>query len=423
MATNHHMTDRAATGAAVAPALPRRRGTGARLAGLGFAAVVLGLVGLNGWWLVRETWPLADLKAVAAWVGQGRYGEAEEALREHLRRSPHHGEARMLRARLRILRGDRLGGAAELHRVPDWWPAKREALFAEGQAYRSLDRARPAEEAWRACVKDDPLHPTRSEYFVGAAEGLLEVFAPEARMDEARAVLWELYPQVATRDRPMVLNKWLQTHLLRVEARDAVPLLRRFVQADPADGAARRGLALLAQAAGDDAEADRQLSAALAVRPDDVATWRVRLETLATRGDQAGLLAAVQGLPATAAADPVIWGYRGRALQAAGDLRGAAGAFGRALEWRPFDEELYYRLSQVERRLGATARADADLRRSQSLRATRVQIAPAAEAFRTAFQEDNRRDMAAAAGRLASLCEALGWPHAAEAWAALARSP
>ena len=124
-------------------------------------------------------------------------------------------------ARVLLLRGDRLGGADQLHLVPDWWPGKREALFNEGQAYRGLDLARRAEAAWKLCVRDDPHHPTPDAYLFGAAEGLLEIYGAEERWDEAGAVLWEVYRQVGPAHHARVLNKWLQTRLVRIEPMSA----------------------------------------------------------------------------------------------------------------------------------------------------------------------------------------------------------
>ena len=72
----------------------------------------------------------------------------EPILREHLRRSPHDGEARMMLARALAGRGDLLGCARQLHEVPFWSPRKAEALFREGQSYLKIDRAKDAEDAW-----------------------------------------------------------------------------------------------------------------------------------------------------------------------------------------------------------------------------------------------------------------------------------
>ena len=117
------------------------------------------LVGFNLWWYWRDTRPLPGLDTISGWIGKGQDDQAEPALREHLRRAPNDGEARMMMARLLGARNDLLGCARQLHEVPFWWPTKADALYREGQAYFMIDRAKDAEAAWLAVTNHDPLHP------------------------------------------------------------------------------------------------------------------------------------------------------------------------------------------------------------------------------------------------------------------------
>jgi tetratricopeptide (TPR) repeat protein len=395
------------------------------LARLVLTVAILALVGLNAWWLVRDAWPAPEMSQVKILFARRQFGEAESALREILRRSPHHGEARMLLARVLLLKGDRLGGAAELHEVPSWWPAKRDAAFAEGQAYRDAGRNRQAEEAWKLCIADDVFHPMNPEYLAGAAEGLLGLYAAEGRWDEARAVLWEIYAQLGASARPKVLNKWLQTVFWRIDPKEPSQMLRRAVAADPDDWGAHLGLARVAEAVRDAATADRHRRECIRIRPDDPRAWRDRLASLWARGDLDGLRRAWAEAPAVVRADAEVLGYHGRALQAAGDLKGAAEALGTASAWRPFDDELAYSLSQVERRLGRSAEADDHLRLSKRIKDARMQLPAAGEAFRRAAAgqaEPGAPDQATSAARLAELCETLGWRQAADAWRSLTQA-
>jgi hypothetical protein len=167
---------------------PDRRRVPRAIARWLYRGLALALVAFNAWWFIRDTWPVADLATIDRLVAQSRFGESDRALREQLRRSPRHGDARMLLARSLAARGDMFGCALQLHRVPDWWPSKRQALYLEGESYLKVNRARDAEAAWRACVQDDPLHPVPPKHHWAAAEGLIKLYAAQERWEEANDV-------------------------------------------------------------------------------------------------------------------------------------------------------------------------------------------------------------------------------------------
>ena len=119
--------------------------------------LIVGGIVLFVWWYWRDTRPVADLRTIETWIGNREFGLAGKELREHLRRTPHDGAARMMLARVLAARGDLAGCTRELHQVPSWWPQKAEALYREGQAYLLMDRARDAEAALLAVIDADPL--------------------------------------------------------------------------------------------------------------------------------------------------------------------------------------------------------------------------------------------------------------------------
>ncbi|MGC8639962.1 MAG: tetratricopeptide repeat protein, partial [Isosphaeraceae bacterium] len=170
------------------------------------AALFAGLIGFNLWWFWRNTRPVADLKTVNGWLRRQQYDQAEPALREHLRRSPNDGEARMMLAQVRAGRGDLLGCARQLYGAPFWWPGRAEALYRAGQAFRSLDRAKDAEAAWRAVIEDDPLHPVNLDIFHDACLELLRLYATEDRWDDHHVVLWAAYEKASPVDYPTLLS-------------------------------------------------------------------------------------------------------------------------------------------------------------------------------------------------------------------------
>src|SRR5438105_2447548 len=106
--------------------------------------LILGGIAFNVGWYWRDTRPVADLRMIEIWIGNWEFGPAGRELREHLRRAPHDGAARMMLARVLAARGNLAGCTRELHQVPTWRPQKAEALYREGQAYLLMNRARDA---------------------------------------------------------------------------------------------------------------------------------------------------------------------------------------------------------------------------------------------------------------------------------------
>jgi tetratricopeptide (TPR) repeat protein len=399
-------------------ARPTRAG---RVARLGSWTLVLALFGLNGWWAWEDARPVVGLRVIAALAQRGHHDEAEAALRDHLRRSPHDGEARILLARALAARGDVIGCTEQLHRVPSWWPGKHEAQYREGQAFMEANRARPAEAAWLACLEDDPLHPTPPVYVGDARRELLKLYAEQGRWDELRDVVWRAYDLADPVGPVRLLAMLLRAELERIDPQIAAVALSRYVDADPDDWESRRALARNEQLLGHPEAATRHMQACLAARPDDPRVWRDWLWLLHEQVDGAGLAAAVSRLPESVRGDAEIARYRGLVRERAGDLPGAAAAYAEAARLDPFQQAYQMHLARVEVRLGHRDRATAHLRAAEPLRAARAQLRDDYVRYAdvTSRPQPDRAELSAATASLADICRTLGWTRAAEAWTRL----
>jgi tetratricopeptide (TPR) repeat protein len=416
-----HSQAESETAAAVRPSL--QTAAWRRLVRTGGWALALGLLGLNAWWLWRDVRPVADLKTASRWVTDGRVAEAEWALREHLRRSPHDGEALMLLARALAQRGDTLECARTLRRVPAWYPDKGKMLFLEGQAFKSLDMRADAEDAWKALTAFDPLHPLPGDYVWKSVLELMELYAMEERWDEAHALLWKVYDHAEPSEHRKLLIMRMRTELERVMPSRAAAALRRFVEAVPGDWEARRALAHAEYASDHKPEAMRLIEQCVDERPDDPRGWREYLTMLHEQGDDAGLRSALARVPPAAADDPEVMKYRAALLEKQGDWSGAAALARRLVEKKPFNAEYLYKLATAEERLGLRDDARAHRERSRTVRAARADLAQVFQSYLDASRDPEHSDPRALAGavaRLSQLCEALGWSREAKAWTLLA---
>ncbi len=384
---------------------------------LGYVALTLGLISLNAWWWWADR-PPVDMRTIDLWLAAGRTADAERALRQQIARSRFHGEAMMKLARLVAKRDDYLGCARILRGVPDWWPAKAEALFIEGQSFKQVDRIRDAVTAWKACVAGDPLHPIPPHYQQGAARELIGTYILEGRIDEARLLLMKAYELAAPSEHVDVLIMRMRAELERVAHEEAVSKLRSFVAADPGDWEARRALALEEQLSENPDAADVHIQACLDARPTDTDVWRTLLEILHQRGARDEIKAAVDRLPPSADDDAEIWKFRGLVREWNGKLESAADAFRRASELNPREGEYFYKLGIVEQRLGRSVLAADHLEQSRILRKIDSDLDDAYHRFLALSQNSHPGDPSydAEVKVLASLCERMGWKREAEAW-------
>jgi tetratricopeptide (TPR) repeat protein len=335
-----------------------------------------------------------------------------------LRRSPHDGEARLMLARVLAAKNDMLACAQQLHQVPDWWPKKHEALFREGQAAMVVGRAKQAEAAWKACVANDPLHPTPPKEFTESVKELISLYNLEQRREEARELLWWAYQQAEPTEHATILIMRVWVELLKNDPSETARKLRRFISAMPDDWEARRALARNEATLGNDREAAHQIDACLHALPGDVRIWRDWLAILAGQGDRDGLAAALAKLPPSAESDATIWRFRGMLREQSSDWQGAADAYRQTIRLQPFEEEAYYKLSIVEERLGESGLADEHRRRYQKLHDAREQLHSVYDAYLYTTQgpQVGKSRLSETITQLAGLCETLGWKRDADAW-------
>ncbi len=404
----------------------------ARLREGAFWAGVSVLIALN---LVRlkDTWPPADPAAIALMLERNRLDDAEQALRERLRRAPFEGESRLKLARLLLRRGDMAAASAQFRLVPPWWPSKPEALYTEGQTAMAAGLAVQAEAAWRACLADDPLHPAPPRIFSVSASELIKLLNLEGRPDDAIAALWSISEASPEGEHPSILRSIMEIRLQSGKfPTDPASLatLQRFAEADPDDVAARRALARASRASGKPDEALRWADSALAARPDDLAARSERLAILNDQGDRAGFQAEVARLPSKPDVDASgqLWEDRGKAREFAGDPAGVAECYRRALTLRSADEALLERFAKVADHLGDLGEQARSLRqRAQAIRAARLAIPRVYRAYLDASGENEGRPNAdrisLTQARLAELATTLGWTREAAAWKRLGERP
>ncbi len=404
-----------------APTLPRRVSV-LQLVGIGLA---LGLVGFNAWWYWRDSRPLPDLATISRLMNRDQYDQAEPALREHLRRSPHDGEAQMMLARVYAARNDLLNCARQLHAVPYWWPQKWEALYREGQSYLMIDRAGDAERAWLMVMKDDPLHPVPEDVFHDTCQELLKLYATQDRWEDAYPVIWTAYDRAPGSERLTWLIMRMRAELERVAPKQSIEQLRRYTSAVPDDWESLRALAHAEVALGERTLAERHFQTCLKGRPDDVRAWREYLAVLLEGGELERFLDLLSTPPPSADSEPETWFFRGVASEKAGDWKTAAAHFKKAIELNPFLAKAYYRLAAAEERLGLREQAIVHRKKSKEINEARGRF-PAAYAGYLASLDSSGSgsgEPANAARRLAAICETLGWSRAAAAWNRVAIAP
>jgi tetratricopeptide (TPR) repeat protein len=377
--------------------------------------VGVALLGLAGWRIAADWEPIPEVARLEALANRGDVEAAERGLLRVVERSPRHGDAWRTLARLRARRGDLRGCAEALAAIPTWWPDKRAAWFLEGQSWLGLNLARRAEAAWRACVEDDPHRPLAPEYLNGAAKALVALYILQERLPEVHAVMEQVQIQSAPEERAAILGTRMRAETDRIEPREAVEILGRYVAADPEDGASRLARARALSALRRYDEADAVLDEWLRRHPGDPEGLVTRVRLLDERSDFEGLERAVAALPAGLDDDPYVVQARGVIAESRGELEAAEGAFRRALELAAFDAQAHFRLARVLRRLGRVEEAEAEQAAYRAIRAAREEV-PGAINELAGVGTRGGPEAKALYGRLAGICETVGWADLARAW-------
>lgn len=342
-----------------------------------------------------------------------------QALKQMLDRSPNDGGARRDLARLYTLYEEYLKSAQELHRVPIWWPTKREDQCIEGQSYMLANLPREAEAAFKACVKVDRLHPTPSRTLYVAHQELIKLYAIEDRLDDARAIIWDAYDQADQNEHSGILAMRMRLELERISPEGRAVELRKWIKADPDDVGARRALAMAERLiAGREAEADKQIKICLSRWPKDIGVWRDWLTIIKDRGDRDLLAAEIAKIPPGAEKDPVILGYRGIVLENQGKLKEAAELYRKVLEIKPGLAEFHYRLAMTAQRLGLKEESQEHFARKKELQDAYGKIPDVFQEYAKLLKQTpvDEKLVAEKLEELAKLCEVENWKRVAEAW-------
>lgn len=325
------------------------------ISGLGLAVILVTMV----WavWLVTQQGNDVDARRVQSLAARGRYGEAEQILREHLGRRPEDAQAWLFRAQIALERRDYLGGVipekaakqalADLSRIARGAPRLlAEAALYRGKAWHALGRWDEAEAAWKEALAHDPEVPEASWM-------LLELYYLEGRRTEARQVaITQLEHEKDPVDRLQLLVELLRQDVQHPSASSLAKTLEPIALGDPGGVRAHvaYGLALVRSS-----EAERGLEVLESNcdrHPDSAEAWLGFLTGIdqSGRSDREELLIQTwERVPKLFRSDPSYAGMRGRLAQGAGDWGKAAEEYCAAWREAPEDLDLAYRLAQAVR--------------------------------------------------------------------------
>ncbi len=388
-------------------------------------------------WLTWTRRPVPEFSEVLQTLQSGREDEAVRLLDHLLARSPHHGDALMLRASLDQARGEPIRAASRLEQVPDWYPNKKAALALEGQIWIEAGYARRAERAWSAYLQDDPNHPVERPR-LGDVEGqLLNLYQIQNRIDEMRDQIWNSYQRsqgvLDAQREAMVMSFRTLIETERPSAKEGVEVLSRYVEADPEDWRSRVPLAMawdyLARTAPDPdeaktqfAQADRHLQIALKQHPDEPLIQQARLEMLSHRDQIDAMGPIFREVPDDALDTPRCLYFRGVWLQEQGDFEGAEKAFTRVVQREPDDPPALFRLFRIRKRLGKDREAREPIERHRRIVEAQGELTPVFNQYIDALNapgSERQERLAAVLRRMSELFEVLGLTREADGVARL----
>lgn len=316
------------------------------------SAVIL-LVGSSSWWILR---PHPDLSGVDAMIVAGRYDAAEARLRDYLRVYPGDEFARLMFARMAVDRPEP-DPALALEQIEGLHPldVRRAAQIKaiEGDAHFWARRYDAAEPAWLEAIRLDPTIPE-----VGWK--LLNIYAIQGRDDDSGRLALRLFAtEPDLHDRVQLLLQLLRHVAHSIEAGSIVHQLEPVVRDNPGDMHSALALGAAMISSGRTEEGLDLLRGAVQSHGDNPDAWAAYLDGLVGTGGEEEVIRALDRMPGDVAKLPRFDSARGWLHERRRELDEAARAYRRALEARPSDAPLAYRLRGVLRQGGQLPDSDA----------------------------------------------------------------
>ncbi|MGE5193092.1 MAG: FG-GAP-like repeat-containing protein [Deltaproteobacteria bacterium] len=332
----------------------------------GLLLSALASAGAVGWhWLGRPTEAELLRQAVRLSVRGDR--EAARVLFDRvLKRNPSERTALFFRGQLAFEAGDLTAAVGFLSRVPDDPPQDGgTARFLQGALLLQAGRAREAETAFLKSIdlKPDSLEPH---------EELLKLYVLQLRPHE---ILREL--DALRRFRPWTLDELYQIVYVAgipVNRDETIPLIQKFIAADPADLDSHVALARYEMRDERYGEAAQLLERVLRMRPDDVRVRAYLAEALLGRGDLNGARDALARAPASRTSPPCLCKSLGLYSFASSDWKRAAVHLRRAVALDPDDLAANYKLALALERGGETDAAAPYFERVELLEELRTKM-------------------------------------------------
>ena len=361
-----------------------------------------------GWEAQRRfALPRTSVERARLLLDFGRSAEARAIIDARLARDPDDNETWLLEGRRRGAENDYSGAAEAFGKVAEESLFYPESRLRRGQVAMLRHDAKTAEEAFRATLyRGQP----GDAGWLEAGEQLLNLQNLQDRTVEAAELSDLLLRHMSPGDRARLQDELTIRSTGRIDVRERIAGLRKFVAANPTD---QVSLGALALALCEDGRPDEAL---LAVKPAFASgadlpylVWRGRLRALFDSQQFEELRAALPLAPAAAREQSWYWSFLATAQQQANDGAGALASIQKALTFDDQELPINRLAATIFRRNGRPELADAAEQRA-TVRGQREKELRDAWAWWTGCNAGRKpyATTAAAGQRLATACAALG---------------
>jgi len=352
------------------------------------------------------------------WLGVARqqfelrqYRGAQKTLTRYLRWHPGSPEAHFLLGGVFGQIGDWKQALEHFERVSTTAPDSKEALWRVGDVSMMLNRAADAERALKKTLE----HDLES---LEARRGLITLYRWQDRELDAEPLVWQAYDLTPIEQRPLLLAEWFRFRFAQRPTGDTHRRLSAFQEAQPDDVQSAIALGLWSVRQRLLPEARLRLEKVFAQFPDHVDARAALATCLLELSEWNRLEQILDGWP-TSDRDLRYWRIRGVWLQDfAADHAAAIACFERWVKHYPDDWQMRFRIGTCQRQIGKNDEADAEIARSEVLKAL-LKYEVVDEILAVTLRNLNRPEHRQ---RMSEFYRSIGYEREAEAWKELAEA-